>query len=105
MFNQGVFLDILKIAKVNSIFESRKKSLFEIYLPIFRLPTFSQEIENLIKVRILSFIYGHNIQLCGCQNGFRKKRFTMYPLSDVIAERYDNIINKSLSCIITLGIN
>ena len=62
MFNQGVFPNILKIAKV-IIFKSGEKSLIENYRPIFLLPVFSKIIEKLIKTRILSFISRHDIHV------------------------------------------
>ena len=103
MFNQGVFANILKIAKVISIFKSGEKSLIENYRPISLLLVFSKVIEKLIKTRILSFINRHDI-LYDRQSGFRKKCSTIYPLIDVITECYDNINNGNLSCVIALDI-
>ena len=103
MFNQGVFPNILKIAKVIPIFKSGEKSLIENYRPISLLPVFSKVIEKLIKTRILSFINRHDI-LYDRQSGFRKKRSTIYPLIDVITECYDNINRGHLSCVIALDI-
>ena len=90
MFNQDVFPNILKIAKVIPIFKSGEKSSIENYRPIFLLPVFSKVIEKLIKTRILSFINRHDI-LYDRQSGFRKKRSTICPLIDVITECYDKL--------------
>ena len=103
MFNQGVFPNILKIAKVIRIFKSGEKSLIENYRPISLLPVFSKVIEKLIKTRIVSFINRHDI-LYDRQNGFRKKRSTIYPLIDVITQCNDNINSGNLSCVIALDI-
>ena len=103
MFNQGVFPNILKIAKVIRIFKSREKSLIENYRPLSLLPVFSKVIEKLIKTRIVSFINRHDI-LYDRQNGFRKKRSTIYPLIDVITQCNDNINSGNLSCVIALDI-
>ena len=90
MFNQGVFPNILKIAKVIPIVKSGEKSLIENYRPIFLLPVFSKVTEKLIKTRILSFINRHDI-LYDRLSGFRKKRSTICPLIDVITECYDKL--------------
>ena len=95
MFSQGVFPNILKIAKIIPIFKSGEKSLIENYRPISLLPVFSKVIEKLIKTRILSFINRHDI-LYDRQSGFRKKRSIIYPLIDVITECYDNINSGNL---------
>ena len=91
-----VFPNILKIAKVIPIFKFGEKSLIENCRPISLLPVFSKVIEKLIKTRILSCINRHDI-LYDRQNGFPKKRSTIYPLIDVITECYDNINSGNLS--------
>ena len=93
----------MKIAKVIPIFKSGEKSLIESYRPISLLPVFSTIIEKLVKTRILSFISRHDVPY-DRQNGFRKKRSTIYPLIDVISECYDNINSGNLSCVIALDI-
>jgi len=51
MFSQGIFSDLLKIAKVVPIFKSSDKTLTENYRPISLLSSFSKVIEKLIKTR------------------------------------------------------
>ena len=103
MFNQEVFPNILKQAKVIPIFKSGEKCLIKNYRPISLLPVFSKVIEKLIKVRILSFIYQHDV-IYDRQSGFRKKHITMHLLLDIVTDCYDNINNGKFSCITSLDI-
>ena len=102
MFNQGVFPNILKIAKVIPIFKSGEKSLIENYKPISLLPVFSKVIEKL-KPKFLVLLIGM-IYYMTAKVDFERKGSTIYPLIDVITECYDNINSGNLSCVIALDI-
>ena len=76
MFNQGVLVNNLKIAKVILIFKSGEKSFTENYRPISLLPAFCKVTEKLLKTKIISFI---NTQYTiYCQSDFRKKNAARY---------------------------
>ena len=59
MLNQGVFPNVLKIAKVIPIFKSGVKSLTKNYTLVSLLLAFSKMAEKSIKIRIPSFINRH----------------------------------------------
>jgi len=78
----GVFPDLLKIAKICPIFKSRDKQTIENYKPISMLSSFSKKFENVIFNRLLKYIDSKNI-LCNNQYGFRKKHSTYMSLIDM----------------------
>ena len=103
MFSNGLFLRILKIAKVIPIFKSGEKQTVNNYRPISLISPFSKVIEKIIKVRLLSFIARNDI-LFQRQSGFRKKFTTMFPVIDSVSDCFDNINDKKYSCAIALDI-
>jgi len=101
IFSQGIFPDLLKIAKVVPIFKSGDKTLTKNYRPISLLPSFSKVIEKLIKTRMLSFLNRNNV-LYDRQSGFRKNHCTLLPIIDLITDCFDNINAGAYTCIATL---
>ena len=71
MFSNGLFLGILKIAKVIPIFKLGEKQTVNNFTPISLFSPFSKVIEKIIKVRLLSFIARNDV-LFQRQSGFRK---------------------------------
>jgi len=62
----GVFPDVLKIAKICPIFKNGDKQTIENYRPISMLPSFSKIFEKLFFYRLLKYIDSKNI-LCNNQ--------------------------------------
>ena len=61
VFSEGVFPNILKIAKAVPLFKKSDKTKPENYMPISLLPQFSKILEQLIKNRLLTFLDKFNI--------------------------------------------
>ena len=74
-FYEGIFPDILKIAKIIHVYKKCDRLKPENYRPISVLPQFSKNFEKLIKNRLLEFLNKFNI-LSNCQYGFRKHTST-----------------------------
>ena len=84
--DNGIFPDILKVAKVFPIFKNGDKSDFQNNRPISVLPSFSKIFEKVVQSRLLSYLHLNNI-LCSNQFGFRKNHSTYMAL----IELYDKI--------------
>lgn len=78
-FNQGVFSDQMKIAKVIPLFKNGDKSVFTNYRPVSLLPQFLKILEKLYSIRLDSFIDKHSI-LNDSQYGFRKSNLGLLPM-------------------------
>ena len=96
VFEQGVFPQILKMAKVVPIFKTGNRSFTSNYRPIFLLPSLSKILEKLMKNRLICFFDKHNI-LYNYQHGFREKHSVLHALLDVTSLGYDAIQNKKHS--------
>ena len=90
VFSEGVFPNILKIAKMVPLFKKSDKSKPKNYRPISLLPQFSKILEQLIKNRLLKLLDKFNI-ITKCQYGFRNKISTAYALVDVIGTDCENL--------------
>ena len=82
-FQQGIFPDRVKIAKVIPLFKAGQKDVFTNYRPVSLLPQFSKILEKLFCVRLDNFIDNCNI-LCENQYGFRSGRSTLLATIDLI---------------------
>ena len=69
-FNEGVFPDCFKIAKVIPLHKKGNKNILDNFRPISLLPQFSKIYEKLFKKRLLYFINKYTI-LNDNQFGFR----------------------------------
>ena len=69
VFEQSVFPQILKMAKVIPIFKSGNRSFTSNYRPMSLLPSLSKVVEKLVKNRLICFFDKHNI-LYNYQYGF-----------------------------------
>jgi hypothetical protein len=83
MLENGSFPDQLKIAKVIPCYKSGDKTLITNYRPISILNSLSKIFENIIVIRLKSFITKHNI-LYNYQFGFREKYSTNLALISYI---------------------
>ena len=87
-FQQGIFPDRMKIAKVIPLFKAGQKNVFTNYHPVSLLPQFSKILEKLFCVRLDNFIDKCNI-LCENQYDFRSGRSTSLAIIHLI----ENITN------------
>ena len=69
--SQGVFPDLLKLAKVNPILKKDDPHEISNYRPISLLPSISKVLEKIVHNRLHKFITKHKI-LNSNQYGFRK---------------------------------
>ena len=60
-FEQGVFLDELKIAVITPLYKAKDPMFFNNYRPISLLSVFSKIFERLMYNRILNFINRHKL--------------------------------------------
>jgi hypothetical protein len=91
-FEEGVFPDSMKIAKVLPLFKSGKDRELTNYRPISLLPQISKILEKLFNDRLDAFIEKYDI-LNEAQYGFRKNRSTSsasLELSEQITTAIDN---------------
>ena len=103
VFSEGVFPNILKIAKVIPLFKKSDKSKPENYRPISLLPQFSKILEQLIKNRLLKFLDKFNI-ISKCQYGFRNKISTADALVDVIETVCQKLENLNKCAILSIDL-
>ena len=79
----GIFPDLLKIARIISIFKSGDSSDPKNYRPISLLPSFSKILEQIIYNRLISFFNKHDI-LHSFQHGFRTNHSTNSAIAEVL---------------------
>ena len=79
-FEQGLFPDRLKIAKVKPLFKKGSAKLMSNYRPISILPVFSKIFEQIANSQIMTYLENHSI-LTPKQYGFRKNMSTSQALS------------------------
>ena len=82
IFQQGIFPDQCKIAKVVPIHKNGDVNDYHNYRPISILSTLSKIFEMLMLTRLISFINKNN-NLCDGQYGFRPKHSTYTAVIDV----------------------
>ena len=85
---QGVFPDLLKIAKVIPIFKKDDSHEISNYRPISILPSISKVLEKIVYNRLINFVNTHQILNLN-QYGFRKNHSTDLALVQI----YDKITN------------
>ena len=89
-FENGIFSDACKIAKIVAIYKNGNKSNPSNYRPISILTCFSKIFEGLLHKQFLGFLDKHKI-LFPKQNGFRKNISISHALLDIVTTTYDNI--------------
>ena len=95
-FEQGIFPDKMKIAKIIPIFKSGEKSSFNNYRPISLLPQFSKILEKLFTARLDSFLVKNKI-LYRSQFGFQKNQSTSLAVMELIEEITNNTEQKRVT--------
>ena len=76
-FSSGVFLSILKTAKVIPVYKKDSNLDFSNYRPISLLSNFEKILERLMYNRIYKFFSDNNL-IYSLQFGFRKKSSTVH---------------------------
>ena len=92
MFNNGLFPNNCKIAKVAPIYKTGSKEEVNNYRPISILTCFSKIIEKIMYNRLMTFFIKHKI-LYPYQFSFQSKISTSHAMLDLITASYDNIDN------------
>ena len=82
-FNNGIFLDAMKVAKVIPIHKSGEKNVFNNYRPVSILSQFSKILERLFCNRLENYIEKNKI-LNDSQYGFRNHGSTAMAIIDLI---------------------
>ena len=82
-FNDGIFPNVLKIAKVIPIFKSGNVQLCSNYRPISVLSVFSKVFEKLVHKRLISYLEKNKI-LYQRQFGFRQGYSTFMSLLEFV---------------------
>ena len=105
IFNQcleeGIFPDLLKVAKVIPVHKGKSTFDPSNYRPISLLPIISKLFEKLIYSRVYSFICDENI-LYKRQYGFQRNKSTELALLDLQSNIVDSLENKEIPCAIFL---
>ena len=96
-FSQGVFPDMLKIAKVIALFKAGSSEEVNNYRPISLLPVFDKIIEKLMHSQLYTFLEYHNI-LFKNQFGFRKKCSTAHSLIEITEKIKESIDSGKFGC-------
>jgi hypothetical protein len=71
--NQGVFPDLIKIAKIRSVYKKGNRQEISNYRPVSVLSIFSEIFEKMVCNRLVNFISKYKI-LTGNQYGFQKNK-------------------------------
>lgn len=76
MFNTGVFLDPLKVAKIHP----KKPDTLDIdnYHPISLLLSFSQVFEKILNNRLLAFFQKHNVNMVVYEINLAKMQYVIH---------------------------
>ena len=96
-FAQGIFPEMLKIAKVIALFKSGSTEEMNNYRPISLLPIFDKIIEKLMHKQLYKFLEDHNI-LFKNQFGFRKKCSTAHSLIEITEKIKESIDSGKFGC-------
>ena len=96
-FTQGIFPDMLKLAKVIALFKSGSSEEVNNYRPISLLPVFDKIIEKLMHKQLYAFLELHNI-LFKNQFGFRKKCSTAHSLIEITEKIKESIDSGKFGC-------
>ena len=96
-FTQGIFPDMLKIAKVIALFKAGSTEELNNYRPISLLPVFDKIIEKLMHRQLYTFLDEHDI-LFKNQFGFRKKCSTAHSLIEITEKIKESIDSGKFGC-------
>ena len=95
--NEGIFPDLLKLAKVKPLYKSDDPSICDNYRPISLLPVFSKVIEKIVYCRLCSHMEDNDI-LYSKQFGFRKRHGTSDAITNFVSNLYDALEKDFMIC-------
>jgi len=98
-FNEGLFPDMLKLAKVVPLHKGGDNTILSNYRPVSVLSIFSKVFERLLYNRLNNYLISNKL-LCDCQFGFRKQHTT----SMAILQLVDKIASECDCGNITIGV-
>jgi len=96
-FEDGIFPDINKVAKVIPVHKKGSKVEINNYRPISLLPIFSKIMEKVISIRLTTFLTNNDI-LCPNQFGFRSGFSTSHSLLSITECIKQTIESKKYGC-------
>ena len=96
-FNEGIFPDINKIAKVIPIYKDGSMKDINNYRPISLLPIFSKIMEKIVAVRLNNFLELHSV-IFPNQFGFRAGCSTTHALVSITQAINKTIDNQKFGC-------
>ena len=102
-FNEGVFPDKLKLAKVIPLHKGGDHSIPKNFRPISILPIFDKIIEKLMHKRLTSFLKKHQT-FNNSQYGFQKNKSTSMAILDLMEKVSLALTKKFKSCCIFLDL-
>lgn len=89
-FAEGVFPDILKVARVTPLHKGGKPNMCSNYRPISILPDLSKVFERIVHNQLSTYLDENGI-LCSEQFGFRKNRTTSNAINCLLSYVYGNV--------------
>ena len=96
-FENGVFPDLMKLAKVIPIFKSGSKLLVTNYRPISLLSVFSKNFEKLVHQQLYDFLESQSV-IYASQFGFQKGRSTLHSLIEIVENIKDCLERHNYGC-------
>ena len=100
-FVEGVFPDLLKLAKVTPQFKGGDKMEPGNYRPVSVLPIFDKVLEKLMKKRLMEFL-NENEVLNDVQFGFRENKSTSMAMLKILQKIYAALEEKKIPCCLFL---
>ena len=101
---EGVYLDLLKVAEVISIFKKGEQDKTTNYRPISLLSQFNKIFEKPLYSRIYSYLVRYDL-LSDCQFGFRKNSSTNFTINMIHNEILSNIDQSLYTCCVFLDLS
>ena len=96
-FSGGIFLDMMKLAKVIPFYKKNSPEVPSNYRPISLLSVFSNIVEKLMHKRLYSFLEKYDI-LHSLQFGFRTKHSTLHALYSLTESVKQTVDEGMLGC-------
>jgi len=93
---EGVFPDMLKLARVVPVYKKGDKMCPSSYRPISLVPIFSKIIEAIVKEQMTTYLEMFNI-ITNSQFGFRAKKNTIAAIEVLITKVFEAFENKGLA--------
>ena len=102
--SQGIYPNLMKIAKVVPIYKKGNKDECSNYRPISLLLHSNKVFEKLIHTCLYKFLHKNNV-LDDNQYGFRKSHSTSYAIYDLIENKLKNLDEKLYTCALYIDLS